>query len=113
MIEIEHLTKACGLSEFRYLTFPSPRFDDVPVSQLSEEAEPASDPGVTQPPPAARASGSAQVEPRIEPDRPMPSSVLGEVAAVLTPVAASARSTRPPRAARSAWRAATSPPPPR
>lgn len=111
MIEIEHLTKACGLSAFRYWTFPAPRFDNVPASQISAEPEAAPDPGAAQSPPAMPTPGPTRVEPTVEPVRPVPLSVLREVTAVLTPTPVSARSTRPARAARSAWRAATSPPP--
>jgi hypothetical protein len=126
MIEIENLTKYCGLSAFRYWAFPSPQFDHVPAEQMAAEAEPAPDPGAPlaspapPPPPARPAPRPARAEPRVEPVRPMPLSVLGEVAAVLnppdpdpTPAPAPSRSTRPARAARSAWRAATSPPRPR
>jgi hypothetical protein len=119
MIEIENLTKACGLSEFRYWTFPSPGFDNVPASQISGEPEaepkpdPAPGPSAAQTAHVARASGPTRVEPSVEPARPVPLSVLGEVAAVINPAPASAKSTRPARAARSAWRAAASPPHPR
>ncbi len=109
MIEIDHLMKACGLSAFRYRTFPTPRFDNIPASQISGEVEPEPAPS-SNAAQSAPAAPPARAEPRVEPVRPLPPSVLGEVAAVLTPAPASVRSTRPVRAVRSAWRAATSPP---
>jgi hypothetical protein len=117
MIEIENLTKACGLSAFRYWVFPPPRFDNVAEPQIPPEPVRAPDPAALQAPPATFAPGPARAESRVEPARPMPVSVLGEVAAVLNPAASdpsplapTARSTRSARTARSAWRAAASPP---
>ncbi len=124
MIEIDALTKACGLLAFEYWTFPSPHFDNDPDS-LSAEVDPTPVVLAPEAPPAIIPTGPARTEPRLEPTMkelrpqpepvrtepatPAPQSVLREVASALSPALPAARSARPTRAARSAWRAATSP----
>ena len=111
MIEIDALTKACGLLTFRYRSFPAPSFDNVSVALTSPEVERApgvvatESPRATLPPEPAAAPG-------LGPGAPAPHSVLREIAA-LSPPSAAVKSVRPNRAARAAWRAATSPQQPR
>jgi hypothetical protein len=107
VIEIDNLKKACGLSVFRYRTFPSPRLDNVPASLISAQAEPTPGPATPEPPLAMPAADLSA--PGLQPTTPASHSVLQEVAAALDPIPAAPRSARPSRAARSAWQAATSP----
>lgn len=90
MIEIENLTKSCGLSAFRYWAFPPRRFDDVPEWQTAPEAGHAPDPVAPAPPPATHAPGPPRVEGTLATARPAPASVLGEVAAAVAPAAGEA-----------------------
>jgi hypothetical protein len=106
MIEIDALTKACGLSTFRYRSFPAPPIDAVAAPLISPEAEPVAGVGAAESPPATLRAAATPAEPWLERATPAPQSVLGEVAA-LSPAPAAAKSARPSRAARSAWRAAT------
>jgi hypothetical protein len=112
VIEIEALTKALGLSAFRYRIFPAPLFDDVPASVMSSDAEPATGVGAAEPTPATLGAPPAPAEPHLAPSPPAVHSVLREVAD-LNPAPFAGRSARPSRAARSAWRTATSPQQPR
>ena len=107
MIEIKALTKACGLSEFRYRIFPAPRFDNVPASLLTSEAPPATSVAVAELPPATPQAAPALAQPEPGQGTRAPHSVLREVAD-LSPAPAAAKTGRPSRAARSAWRAAMS-----
>ena len=118
MIEIDNLTKACGLLAFQYWTFPSPRFDNVPESATSAATKPPPGVGAPEPPPATFPAAPARTEPRLEraisalrpePEpvpagsaKPAPQSVLHEVAATLSPAPPTLRSGRASRTARSA-----------
>jgi hypothetical protein len=129
MIEIDTLTKACGLAGWRYHTFPSPRFDTVPEpppsaqpEQASAETLPESLAALPSEPALPKARLEPSLKPRLEPAlttlRPAPvapapaapavPSVLQEVAAALSPAPAAPRPGRSGRTVRSAWRSATS-----